>query len=151
VDQPQDRTEEVLSWLLDGANDALQTLRQASELARNPSLRSFFLERAEEGEQLAAEIRSGLTVTGPIVRSDDGTVVGVLHRVFAQGRNLVSGDSDKAVVEEAARGAALAENRFAAVADDERIPNKARAIASRAIGTLKAQREALDELRGQYA
>jgi len=150
LDYHQQRADEAVRGLLDGANDALESLRQAAELARNPSLRLFFAQQAEEGERLAAEIRADLE-TQPITRNDDGTLVGALHRVFARGRNLVSGDSDKAIVEEAARGAALAVNRFAAVAEDGSMPDEARAVASRAIGALKTQREALDALREQYA
>lgn len=118
------RAAEVLNWLLEGVHDSADGLRQAASLARNPTFQAIFTERASQRDALIGEIEAEVRSFGaePVV---EGSMIGDIHHAFTKLRDLVARGSDKAVVEEAARGEGLVEQRFEAVAEDAQAPAKA--------------------------
>jgi uncharacterized protein (TIGR02284 family) len=132
MDETQQRDGEVLNWLLQGANDSAQGFRQGVDLARNPRLKSLFMERAQQREQLAgqlaAEVRS---FEHP--PSERGTVVGEAHRAFTYLRDAISQDSDKGLVEELLRRERALGDKFQSAVQDAQLPSHARSVAATAL------------------
>ena len=143
------RTAEVLNWLLEGVYDSADGLRQAASLARNPTFQAIFTERAAKRDALIGEIQAEVRSFGgrPI---GDGSMIGDVHHAFTKLRDLVGHGSDKAVVEEAARGEGLVVQRFEAVAEDAQAPAKARELAGRVAADLKTDRQQIAELSQQF-
>jgi uncharacterized protein (TIGR02284 family) len=131
MDETQQRTGEVLNWLLGGASDSAEGFRQGAALARNPKLKTLFAERAKQREQLvdeiAAEVRS--FDEAPL---EGGTVIGEAHRAFTYLRDAISRDSDKGLVEELLRRERALSGKFQSAIDDPRLPSHARNVATTA-------------------
>lgn len=149
MSQDNTRAIEVLNWLLEGAHDSADSLRQAASLARNPVFRSLFNERAKDRDALIGEIDAEVRSFGG-APAGEGTMLGDAHRVFTQVRDVVAHGSDKAVVEEAARGEAALEQKFQAVVSDVRMPEPARELAGRVLGKLKSEHEEIEGLSRQF-
>jgi uncharacterized protein (TIGR02284 family) len=143
------RTVEVLNWLLEGVHDSADGLRQAASLARNPSFQAIFNERASQRDALIGEIEAEVRSFGA-EPACEGSMIGDIHHAFTKLRDLVAHGSDKAVVEEAARGEALIEQRFEAVAEDAQAPAKARELAGRVVAKLKTDQQQIAGLRQQF-
>jgi uncharacterized protein (TIGR02284 family) len=132
MDETQQRTGEVLNWLLQGANDSAQGFRQGADLARNPELKTLFSERAQQREALAgriaAEVRSFEQPP-----SEGGTMIGEAHRAFTYLRDAVSHGSDKGLVEELLRRERALRDKFQSATEDEKLPSHARSVATDAL------------------
>ena len=146
---PDQRTAEVLNWLLEGVHDSADGLRQAASLARNPTFRTLFTEHADKRDALIGEIETEVRSFGaePVV---EGSMIGDIHHAFTKLRDLVAHGSDKAVVEEAARGEGLVDGRFEAVAQDAQAPAKARELAGRFAARLKPDQQQIADLAEQF-
>lgn len=132
MDDMRRRNGQVLNWLLEAVNDSAEGFRQGAAAARNPTFRTLFSERAKQRQELAGQIAAQ-------VRSFDqepfegGTLIGEAHRAFTHLRNSISGDSDKALVEELLRRERGVADRFQSALDDPSLPAEARSVATAAL------------------
>jgi uncharacterized protein (TIGR02284 family) len=140
---------EVLNGLLTSAYDSADGFRTAAGMVRNPQFQALFTERAQGRDGLAGEIEAEVrTFGGEPTR--DGSLLAGAHRAFTQVRSLIDRGSDKAVVEEVARGEAFVQLKFDEAAADAQLPEAARQLAGRAGQTLKDQHTEIVALVDQY-
>jgi len=149
MDPEQNRTAEVIAFLLEGARDNLEGLCQAARLARNPELRSLFFKQADAGQALVDRIEGE---AGSFERPvpGDGTMIGDIHKAFTWARNSLARGSDKALVEEAVCGSSMIAKRFETIAADERIPAKARDAAAEGLASLRRQQGEIGKMASHY-
>jgi uncharacterized protein (TIGR02284 family) len=105
---------DVLNDLIETCKDGEYGFRACAEHVKSTQLRQVFTSRADECRQGAAELQSLVTRLGG--DADSGSsVTGTIHRGWVNLKALLTGDSDKAALEECERGedAALARYRDA--------------------------------------
>ena len=140
---------EVLNGLLTGAYDSADGFRKAAGLARNPEFQTLFAERAKARDGLAGEIEAEVRAFGG-APAQEGSLLAGAHRAFTQVRDLIAQGSDRAVVEEVARGEAFIQLKFDEAVADAQLPQQARAMAERASQALKAEHAEIVGLRDQF-
>lgn len=150
MDETQQRSGEVLNWLLQGANDSAQGFRQGAALARNPKLQTLFSERAQQREQLGAQIAAEVRTfdQAPLER---GTVIGEAHRAFTYLRDAISQDSDKGLVEELLRRERALCGKFQSAIEDTRLPSQAREVATTALPSFAETTEELAKIDQEFS
>jgi len=129
--QDREHAVDTLTGLIEATRDSAEGYTKAAELARNPRFKAIFLERAEARRRLSQELNGEVSSLGgqPI---DDGSILGQAHRVFAELRDKISGNSDKAIIEEVERGESFVRERFQKAALDEGLPAQARLLIEKA-------------------
>lgn len=116
----------VLNHLIEVCRDAERGFATAARAARKPALKRLFYALAEQRREFAqellphAECLEGAAVT-------DGSRLGMLHRGWIRVKARLTGNPDRAVLEEAARGERVAVAAYDdAIAD--RLPPEARDV-----------------------
>jgi uncharacterized protein (TIGR02284 family) len=103
-----ERTERiVLTHLIDTCKDAERGFLVAAEEARTPALRRLFFRLAEQRAEFAADLLPQVLRLGGHARSS-GTAMAALHRAWIHVKAHTSGDTDRALLEETARGERIA-------------------------------------------
>lgn len=110
-----------LNELLEKNYDAEKGYKLAAEKVKNPELKSFFKQRAQErydfGHELKAEIRN----FGE--NPDKGSsLAGDAHRSWMNLKASLSNDKDETVLEEAIRGEKAAVKEYEDILGDSEIP-----------------------------
>ena len=99
-----DRSERaVLNHLIETCKDAERGFRHVAEHAKNPMLKTLFLDLASQRERFAADLLPHAQRLGG-ANAGDGTTAGALHRTWIDLRSALSRDDADAVLHEAERG-----------------------------------------------
>lgn len=110
-----------LNDLLEKNYDAEKGYKFASENVKNPSLKSFFSERAKERNNFGHELKSEISTLGE--KPDKGSSLkGDIHRTWMNLKTTFSSDKEEALLEEAVRGEKAAVEEYNEVLEDENIP-----------------------------
>jgi uncharacterized protein (TIGR02284 family) len=99
-----DRSERaVLNHLIETCKDAERGFRHVAEHAKNPTVKSLFLDIASQRAGFAADLLPhAQRLGGP--REGEGTTAGALHRTWINLRSAISKDDEITAVHEAERG-----------------------------------------------
>lgn len=93
----------VLTHLIDTCKDAERGFLVAAEEARTPALKRLFCRLSEQRAEFAADLLPHVLLLGGHERSG-GTAMAALHRAWIHVKAHTSGDPDRALIEETARG-----------------------------------------------
>lgn len=110
-----------LNVLLEKNYDAEKGYKLAAEKVKNPELKSFFKQRAQErydfGHELKSEIRNFGENPGK-----GSSLAGDAHRSWMNLKASLSNDKDETVLEEAIRGEKAAVKEYEDILGDSEIP-----------------------------
>ncbi len=110
-----------LNDLLEKNYDAEKGYKFAAENVKNPSLKSFFSERAKERNDFGHELKSEISTLGE--KPDKGSSLkGDIHRTWMNLKTTFSSDKEEALLEEAVRGEKAAVEEYNEVLEDENLP-----------------------------
>jgi uncharacterized protein (TIGR02284 family) len=149
VTQDREHAAQVLYSLIETGLDSVDGYEKAAELARNPRFQALFRERAQARQRLVQELKDEAGVLGGQSPAA-GSVLGQAHRVFAELRNRIAGQSDKAMIEEVERGENFICDRFQEAARNEALPAEVRALVQRASDAISADRDAARALEAEF-
>jgi uncharacterized protein (TIGR02284 family) len=149
VIQNREYVVQVLNGLIETTLDSAVGYEKAAELARNPRFKNLFQERAHARRQLAQEIDAEIRTAGGEPPTG-GSILGQAHRVFAELRDRIAGQSDKALAEEVERGESFVCARFQAATQDDALPAEARQLIARAHGAISADHDAARALKDEF-
>lgn len=123
-------TEEVgnkLNALLEKTYDAEKGFKKAAENVNNPSLKSYFKNKAQErynfGHELKREIRSFNQDV-----DKGGSLTGKAHRAWMDVKSLFSNDDEESMLEEAIRGEKAAVDEYEDVLKETSLPLSTKSI-----------------------
>lgn len=140
---------QILNGLVETALDSAEGYEKAAELARNPRFKGLFQERAQARQRLTQELQDEVRTLGG-QPPDGGSMLGQAHRVFAQLRDRMAGQSDKALVEEVERGESFIAERFREAAEDPALPVQAQARIRRASDAISADHAEMRALKDEF-
>jgi uncharacterized protein (TIGR02284 family) len=110
-----------LNALLEKNNDAEKGYKYAAENAKDPQLKAFFSERAQERYDFSHELETEIRNFGE--NPDKGSsLAGDAHRTWMNLKSNFSGNKYEAVLEEAVRGEKNAVEEYEEVLKDPEIP-----------------------------
>ena len=110
-----------LNNLLEKNYDAEKGYKYAAENAKDPQLKAFFSERAQERYDFSHELETEIRDFGE--NPDKGSsLAGDAHRTWMNLKSSLSSNKDEAAMEEAVRGEQVAADEYEDVLKDPNIP-----------------------------
>ena len=117
-------TEEVsekLNDLLEKNYDTEKNYKFAAENTKNPELRAFFNERAQERYDFGHELKSEIRNYGEVPEKGS-SFTGDLQRTWMNLKTNLSSNKEEALLEESARGEKAAVEEYNDVLEDRNLP-----------------------------
>ena len=122
-----DRSERaVLNHLIETCKDAERGFRHVAEHAKNPTLKTLFLDLASQRAEFAAGLLPHAQRLGG-ANAGNGTTAGTLHRTWIDLRSALVRDDTDAVLHEAERGESFSRSVYRDALDGM-LPPTARAL-----------------------
>ena len=135
----------VLNDLIETCKDGENGFREAAQEVKNPTLKSLFLDFANERGQYATDLQQRVTQLGQRAETS-GSVAASLHRRWMDLKSAFSGKSDQAIVDECERGEDIAlESYRAALAKD--LPSDLKSVIERQFTGVKAAHDKVRALK----
>jgi uncharacterized protein (TIGR02284 family) len=144
--QTNDHAVDVLNGLIKTTLDSVGGYREAADNADKSQFKSMFTQRATKRSELARELQQQVRALGGEPEDDQG-VVGKAHNQFVGLKTALSGDNDKAVIDEVERGEDHIRDRFQHALKDDGLPPPAREAVSRAYASIKADHDEVSRIK----
>jgi uncharacterized protein (TIGR02284 family) len=146
--QSNDHAVHLLNSLIETTLDSANGYRHAAENVHDPELRSKFEQRAGRRAQITSELQNEVRSFGGDPKMDQSTL-GALHNKFVDLKSAVTGGSDKAVVDEVERGEDFIKAKFEQATREDGLPEAARDLVQRALGSIQADHDDISQLKHQ--
>jgi uncharacterized protein (TIGR02284 family) len=146
--QTQDHAVKVLNSLIQTTLDSANGYRDAAEHVDTTDYKTLFAERASRRRDLARQLQEEVRTFGGEPETDQ-SVMGKAHNKFVELKNSVTGNSDKAVIDEVERGEDVIKAKYEKVLRDEELPATARELIQQAYGSIKADHDDISRLKHQ--
>ena len=116
-----------LNELLEKNYDAEAGYKKAAEKAKNASLKSYLLSRAQDRYDFGHELKAELKSFGQ--EPDKGTsLAGDAHRLWMDLKTALSSDKDESILEETIRGEKAALEEYNEIIEDTNLPTSTATI-----------------------
>ncbi|WP_081210650.1 ferritin-like domain-containing protein [Salegentibacter sediminis] len=112
---------EKLNRLLEKNIDAEKGYRFASENVKDPQLKAFFTERAEERYDFIHRLKSEIRNFGEMPK-EKSSLTGDMHRTWMNLKTTLSTNKAEPALEEAVRGEKIAIEEYKEILDDPEVP-----------------------------
>lgn len=139
----------TLNNLAEISRDGERGFRTAAQEARDPQLRNIFETAASRCADGAKELESQIATMGG-APTHSGSTSGAWHRVWTSLKAIVTGHSDKAILEEVERGEDIAKNAYE-TAIAKPLPQNVREIVARQYRGVKENHDRVRDLRNRAA
>lgn len=106
-----DETIKVLNELISICHDGIKGFRDAYEHAKDAQVRNALSELAKNRESIAFAFQAEVRDLGGTPK-EEGSLMGVAHRLFMDLKSAVSGDDRKAILDEVQRGEEYTLSKF---------------------------------------
>lgn len=140
-----DNAVDILNGLIETCRDGENGFKEAAESADRADLKSLFRELSAERGKCADELSAVVKTLGGEPH-ESGHVAGALHRGWINLKTALSGNDDKAVLEECEKGEDYAKGRFND-ALKEPLPANVRAEVERVAAIVKRAHDRVRDLR----
>ena len=139
---------DVLKDLVECCKDGEYGFRECAEQAKDQSLKSTFLQRADDCRRGAQELNDCLMRYGHRTE-EGGSTMGAMHRGWVSIKSKLSTYDDKAVLEEAERGEDNAKARYMK-AMQKNLPADVRQVVERQMQGVQRNHDQVKMLRDQF-
>lgn len=106
-----DQTIKVLNELISVCLDGIKGFRDAYEHAKDAEVRSVLSELAKDRESIVFAFQTEVRDLGGTPK-EEGSLLGVAHRLYMDLKSAVSGDDRKAILDEVQRGEEYTLSKF---------------------------------------
>lgn len=141
-----DHAVDVLNGLIKTTLDSVEGYQHAAENAGGSQYRAMFMERSNRRQQLAEQLQREVRALGGEPKVERG-VAGAAHNMFVDLKRALSGDDDKAVIDEVERGEDHIKDRFEDALRDDDLPPNIRSAVDRAYQEIKADHDEVSRLK----
>ncbi len=118
---------EKLNDILEKTYDAEKGFKKAAENVKNPALKSYFKQKADERYNFGHELKSEIKSFGEDV-DKGGSITGTIHRAWMDTKALFSTEDEESMLEEAIRGEKSAISEYDDVISDTALPESTKSI-----------------------
>ncbi|CUA82207.1 MULTISPECIES: ferritin-like domain-containing protein [Gulbenkiania] len=139
---------ETLNDLIETSKDGEYGFESCAEYVDSQELRNLFTARAQECRQAAEELKT-LVVQYGGTPDKGGTASGALHRGWVSVRGTLSGNDDKAMLDECERGEDTALSRYRD-AMDKALPEPVKTVIARQLMGVQRNHDQIKALRNRF-
>jgi len=139
-------TESKLNGLLEKSYDAEKGFRKAADHVDSSSLKSLFMNKAEERLTFRTELRKELLDNGCEIQEDSGSAKASLHRAWMDTKAFFSTNDEESMLEEVRNGEKAALNDYNDVLEDKTLPPTTERILTQQRNTIERSYEKADYL-----
>lgn len=140
-----DKAISVLNELIETCKDGAKGFASAAEKADSPQLKSLFTQYSAQRTSFAADL-DGQVVSLRGKPAEAGHVAAVVHRGWIDIKTALSGNDDKALLNECERGEDYAKKAYMDALKED-LPADARAVVERQSAEVKAAHDKVRDLR----
>jgi uncharacterized protein (TIGR02284 family) len=144
--QGQDHTVKVLNSLIETTLDSANGYREAAESIDLTDCRTKFNQRASERNALARRLQDEVRSFGGEPETDQ-SMTGKMHNKFVELKNAVTGNSDKAVIDEVERGEDVIKAKYEHALKDDDLSPSARDLVQQAYAAIKADHDDVSRMK----
>jgi uncharacterized protein (TIGR02284 family) len=138
----------TLNGLIETCKDGEDGFRKAAEGIKDASLRTVFMEYAQQRERFAQELQKQVAQLGG-KPEHSGSISAALHRGWIDMKSVVTSQDDRAILNECERGEDSAVRNYkAALAED--IPADLRSLVSSQYDEVQKAHDHIRDLRNQH-
>ncbi len=138
---------ETVNDLIETSKDGEYGFRRCAERVEAPGLKQVLGRRADECQKAATELQTIISQLGGTAETG-GSALGAVHRGWVSVRDVLSGNSDLAVLEECERGEDAALDRYRTALEDS-LPPHVRNIVERQYEGVKRNHNQIRTLRNE--
>ena len=142
----QHQAVKVLNSLIETTLDSANGYREAAENIDMSDCKTTFARRAAERSDLARRLQEEVRSFGGEPETDQ-SMAGKMHNKFVDLKNAVTGNSDKAVIDEVERGEDVIKAKYEHVLKDDDLPALARTLVELAYTSIKADHDDVSRLK----
>lgn len=139
---------DVLNDLIETCKDGEYGFRSCAEHAKAAELKNVFEARAQECRRAADELKEQVLACGG-KPEDSGTAAGALHRGWVAARSVLTGYTDRAMLDECERGEDVAVKKYR-TALEKTMPEQIRALVERHLLGAQRNHDQIKALRDHY-
>lgn len=136
----------TLNGLIATTLDSVEGYAEAARDVQNSRFGQMFTARAAERRQVVTALQGEVTRLGGNPE-DDGTVLASAHRAFLGLKAAVTGQDDKAIVNEVERGEDHIKAKFEDALKDDELSGTTRAAIETAYGSVRAGHDEMRDLK----
>jgi uncharacterized protein (TIGR02284 family) len=136
----------ILKTLTSTLNDSVNGYRESAEKVTSPQLTSLFSEFAGKREQASSELQAEVRRLGG-EPDQDGTVLGGIHQSWLDLKAAVTGNDDKAVINEVERGEDYLKEKFEAALKTDTITGESRGVIERAYQSVREGHDRMSAIK----
>lgn len=133
----------ILNGLIATTIDSADGYEQAAKNSESTRFGGLFTSRAAERRQIAKLLQHEVSNLGGTAQ-DDGTILAGAHRMFLNLKSAVTGQDDKAIINEVEAGEDHIKGKFEDALEDRELSAQVRTIVETSYATVK---EGHDEMR----
>lgn len=138
----------TLNDLIETSKDGEDGFRSCADNASDPTLKTFFANRAQSCAAAVLELQQLVRNHGGDPETSSG-IGGVLHRRWLDVKSLLTGKDDKAVLQECERGEDYAKSSYQAALKKD-LPAEVRAVIDKQYQGVLKNHDQVKSLRDQY-
>ena len=135
----------ILNNLIATSKDGEEGFRTCAENVKNPTLQTFFQQKAERCRQGAVQLQQIVREMGGDPERDS-SFSGALHRFWVDIRGTISGMSDHAILDECERGEDSAKRAYEDALKED-LPGDVRRVVENQYREVKTNHDRVKELR----
>lgn len=135
----------TLNNLIATSKDGEEGFRTCAENVKNPTLQTFFQQKAERCRQGAVQLQQIVREMGGDPERDS-SFSGALHRFWVDIRGTISGMSDHAILDECERGEDVAKRAYEDALKED-LPGDVRRVVENQYREVKTNHDRVKELR----
>lgn len=139
------KTEKALNRLLHRNYDAEKGYQQVMDKVSDPDMQAFFKNNAEERYRFGHEIK-GMMGEMDMKPDKGSTIEADAHRAWINIKEMVAGNDEKAILEEAKRGEEYAIEDYEKAVENERLTPEHRRLLSDHLTSIRNSKEQLNKL-----
>ena len=136
----------VLKTLTDTLADSVNGYREAAQHVDSAEFKQMFTELGDERSQVLSDLDAELGRMGASA-DRDGTTMGTLHQRWLDFKASITGNDDKAVINEVERGEDYLKAKFQTAMDSDALDGNVRGIVERAFASVREGHDRVSALK----
>ena len=136
----------IIKTLTSTLNDSVKGYRESAEKVESQEFREMFNHFAEQRERAATELKEEVRRLGGDPDTD-GSALGSLHQAWLDLKAAVTGNDDKAIINEVERGEDYLKEKFEAALKADNFSGDSRAVVERAFQSVREGHDRMSSLK----
>ena len=136
----------TLNTLIATTIDSVTGYENSAKDIDNERFREIFRARADERQRVVEQLRDEVRRLGGNPE-DDGSFLGKTHQRFEDLKAAITGNDDKAIINEVERGEDYLKEKFEAALNDGDLDSESRAVVERCYQTVREGHDQMSQLK----